>query len=311
MAFFSRNRKSPPQVFASEINQPARMRIWQTYVQMINNPNYELGVDLYMAFNEIWEIVLREFPGQISQNLVSQHFTRRQDIVCYHFGTCSSEHALDVIQMMLSVQHHVLYHTIGPRLVEEFNRIFREEGIGYELTPLKVEMIAHTGPRPGFGPDTTEYQTAEYTEPAIIPIANDLTRTEIMEPTLALLSDKGLATANDEMMDAYRHFRKGEYDDAIVACQRSFETFFKTICKTKGWTYKENEATLSALVEVCRAKGLFYPFYVAHFTSVGTIGNKLGRHGAEPKPEYTPGKEHVQHLLNVTSSCMLLLAKLL
>jgi hypothetical protein len=234
-----------------------------------------------------------------------------EQIIPYYLSTCSSEHVVDVIQMMLNVQGHVLYHTIGPKLIEEVNRIFREEGIGYELTPLKVEMITHSGPRPGFGPYGGEYQTAEYTEPEIIPFPNDFTRAEITEPALSLLSDKRFATANRQMMDAYKHCRKGEYDDAIVACHRSFETFLKTVCTEKGWSYKANVDTLAALIEVCNSKGLFYPFYIPHFTSVGTIGNKLGRHGAEPKPEFIARKEHVHHLLHVTSSCMLFLNDLL
>jgi hypothetical protein len=49
---------------------------------------------------------------------------------------------------------------------------------------------------------------------------------------------------------------------------------------------------------VCRANGLFHPFYKTVLVGTAIIRNKIGdAHGKGPKPEFTATKELADHML--------------
>jgi hypothetical protein len=64
------------------------------------------------------------------------------------------------------------------------------------------------------------------------------------------------------------------------------------------------------MIHICRGNNLFPPFYTEVFKNAGTVRNKLGGHGKGPNPQYEINAENVDHMIQMTSAHITLLAKL-
>ena len=113
------------------------------------------------------------------------------------------------------------------------------------------------------------------------------------------------------MIRAHKAIRFGNYDEAITLAGAAFESVLKTICDITGWVYDKDRDTCRRLIKICQKNGLFPAFYSASFESVCTVRNRLGdAHGGGPVRSNTAQLEHAEHLVHLTSTNMLLLAKL-
>jgi hypothetical protein len=180
------------------------------------------------------------------------------------------------------------------------NRIFEEEGVGYELTPPKVVDTGKCAYL--FGrPTHTNYLRTEH--PRILKKGQRTLYEKVVQPALEVLRDSRLTTANSELLNAFDEVRNGDYADAITSCGAAFESVLKTICDLKSWSYDPDTDTCAKLIGICRKEGLFLPFYTSIFEGVGTVRNKLGdAHGKGPKPAYVAAREHAEHMIAMTCS---------
>lgn len=191
--------------------------------------------------------------------------------------------------------------------MDHVNKVFQDEGIGYELTPLRK---INTG-EPGYLYGHSFGQRIEIEYPKVVRKDSEYVHQEIVRPCLEALGRAGLETALSEMMKSHEAYRKRQYEDAITDAASAFESTLKTICSKKGWTYNPDRDTLSRLVKVCGDNDLFPPFYVPIFEAVGTVRNKMSdAHGRGPKPLYTVSKEHADHMIQMTSAHITLVVKL-
>jgi hypothetical protein len=133
----------------------------------------------------------------------------------------------------------------------------------------------------------------------------------VIKPCLAILSDSRFSTANEELLNAFDEYRKGNYGDAVTDAGAAVESVLKTICTEKGWTYDKERDTCSKLLEICRANGLFHPFYKSILEGTATIRNKIGdAHGKGPAPEYAPTKQLADHMICTCCANIVLLISL-
>jgi hypothetical protein len=217
--------------------------------------------------------------------------------VMEHFFSCRDEEALDFIEMCFRTRSLGLGNEAEPAAAA-INRIFEEEGIGYELTPPKwhdtgkpAQMFGHTLP--------TNELRLEF--PQIVKKGERTVHNLTAKPALEALRDSRLAVANSELLKAFEEIRKGDYADAVTSCGSAFESVLRTICDVKKWPYDPNKDTCSTLVEICRGQGLFPPFDAEIFKAVGTVRNKMGdAHGKGPTPVHVAGREHAEHMVAVT-----------
>ncbi|MDQ5845374.1 MAG: abortive infection family protein [Acidobacteriota bacterium] len=222
-----------------------------------------------------------------------------------HFFTCHDEQVLDFLEVCLQKQPTCG----GQKTVDEINEILRETGIGYHFTPL----IEHSVEKqfwlvPG---RKSKGVVVEYDYPKAIRADNQLIHQSVTEPTLHFLSDRRFKIANSEVLKAHKALRSGEFDDAITDSASAFESLLKTICDVKGWTYDKNRDTCSRLLDICQKNGLFPSFYKQCFESICAIRNKIGdAHGRGPIRDNTAQLEHAEHMIHLTCSNMLFLAKL-
>lgn len=219
-----------------------------------------------------------------------------------HFLTCPDEQVIDFIEWC--------FQSEGYRAkqdgVDAINRVFREEGIGYEFSPYVILSTRMGGDAYG---GITQYHKVQFPE-ATKKSSEVLHATTIM-PCLHLLGRPAFKTANSEMLHAHEQFRKGHFDAAINACGQAFESVLKTICTKKKWRYDRNKDGLAKLIEICSAHKLFPSFYTEIFKASGIIRNKFGSHGKGPRPLHgVAGVGHADHMIQQTSAHILLIMRL-
>jgi hypothetical protein len=292
--FYSRRKSPPPEVLRYDIPPDIRSRI----LFVLRDHAYEPHGGFNKLLEGVGNSLYKQYGGLCEPMNAA---ARRSDHpVIEHFFSCNDKYALDFIEAYFQ---QPVYNG-GQKGVDEINEIFHESGIGYELTPF----VEHPSETPFFG---RLRKRIEYEFPKVIRRSDQLVHQEIIEPTLNLLSDSRLRVANSEMLKAYSALRHGDLEDAITLAGSAFESLLKTICDIKGWSYDPNRDTCSKLIHICRDQGLFPPFYAPILEAVGTIRNKLSdAHGRGPKPQYQVSREYAEHMVQMTSSHMLLVAKL-
>jgi hypothetical protein len=214
-----------------------------------------------------------------------------------HFLTCDDRHALDFLEVFFRCAP-----TSSEGLVDEFNTIFREHGVGYELTPLTSQTVKNGGLL--FG---RKAPSIEVTYPKVQRLDNMVCHQEMIE-CLTLLGGADYKTANDEFLKAHDHYRHGRLDEALAYCCSSFESVMKTVLAKKGITPKPN-ATAAPLVKECITAGIIPAFYEGCFVAVATIRNALSdaAHGKGPGPKVPIKRRQVEHLLHLAATNIVLL----
>jgi len=92
--------------------------------------------------------------------------------------------------------------------ISELNDRFKEHGFGYQFANGEIIRI-----------DSTYMHS------------------EVVLPTLRLLSNRKFKGANDEYLSAHEHYRHGKNKECLTDCLKAFESTMKIICKEKRWTY--------------------------------------------------------------------------
>lgn len=297
MELFSKRKKQPPEELIYDIPELVRTRILAVFKDLCYEPHGGFG----KLLEDVGKILFKEYGFLCHSSYIA---TRRSDnLTIEHFFCCDLEQALDFIE--LCFQQNV--YTGSQAGVDEINRIFDECGIGFELTSfIEHEVIKETSL---FGRKRTG-TVIEYEYPRIIEKSNQLIHQEIIQPSIELLSDSRFQIANSEILKAHTSLRSGDYEDAITLCGSAFESVLKTIISFKGWNCDPHRDTCAKLIGICRDNNLFPSFYCPAFEAIGSIRNKLGdAHGRGPEKTNNVTKENAEHMVHMTSTHILFLAK--
>jgi hypothetical protein len=131
--------------------------------------------------------------------------------------------------------------------IDDLNYRFRENGIGYEFNLGASKLIR---------------------------IDSTVGHSELIKPTLSLLTAKRFKTANAEFISALAEYRHGNYGDALTKCGSAYESVMKVICDGKGWSYP-TKATAGPLVKAIMAGAGLDPCYEQMLLAPATIRNRL------------------------------------
>jgi len=296
---FSKRHTQPPDRYRYDLPHEVRLRIFHTIEQVRDSLGNPLDIDRMLQ--EVGQRILREYGGLMRPGYEAARVSDHP--VIEHFFSSHDEMALDFIEMCFQV-----WGNCGQQSgVDAINEVLRDASVGYELTPFVEIQTSKPGTLFGKRCGTI----VEYRYPKFVRKDEQFTHETIIRPCLGLLANPRFQTANAEMLKAHDDYRKGKYADAVTSCGSAFESVLKTICDHHGWAYDSDKDTCSRLVSICRDNGLFPPFYVPIFEATGTIRNKLGDvHGRGPAPMYAVGKEHVDHMIQMTSAHIILLVGL-
>lgn len=76
----------------------------------------------------------------------------------------------------------------------------------------------------------------------IVRVDNTFMHAEVVEPAITLLHEEGFKGASDEFLSAHKHYRRGEYKDAITDANNAFESTLKTVCQKRDIPLTGREA---------------------------------------------------------------------
>ena len=170
--------------------------------------------------------------------------------------------------------------------VDELNARFREHGVGYEVVSGLV-----------------------------VRVDSQILHQEAVRPALQLLAQVPFGPANDEFLNAHRHYREGRFKECIAECLKTLESVLKIICTKRGWEFSERD-TVSKLLDLVFSNGLLPTALQSEFASlratleggIPTVRNRLAGHGQGATrievPEYLSA-----YLLHLTAASVLLLVR--
>lgn len=203
------------------------------------------------------------------------------------------ERALDVVEQCFKVIQDQVGKGLLPRnpadiksiaeeAVAELNARFKEHGVGYQ------------------------YESGQ-----IIRVDYQFIHAEAVKPALDVLRDKKFRGANEEFLNAYKHYQHGRYKECLVDALKAFESTLKTICNLRGWPIKPTD-TAKHLIDTCMDNGLFPRYLESQFSSlrsllesgVPVIRNKNGGHGQGVSPVAVP-EYMARYALNLTATTIL------
>ena len=286
-----RRRGEVPEVFVyNEIPRSLRVQLVQVLGDGLGKEGSYSGSELELI-KEIHEALSREY-GVFS--LSTQHGESDWGAIAnYLLQAENTEHAIDIVELCLRLIDTEIRNnpyryegrkTDSDAAIAEANGRLREHGVGFEFVNGEV-----------------------------IRVDSQIVHSEVVKPTLNLLSHEDYEGANDEFLKAHEHYRHKRYKECLVECLKSFESTMKTICEQKGWAFSKTD-TARKLIETCMNNGLFATFMQSHVgnlraileSGVPAMRNKLGGHG-QGKTVTVVSESTARYALHLTAANILML----
>ena len=219
---------------------------------------------------------------------------------------CSDVDFIDFIEQIFQLE--LLWNSVprvnAIKLVMDVNTFLELDDLPYFLTDFVFPARPTGSSRLVTIPSTRIPKIEAY--PQIIFKENEVLHQEAIEPTLLLLSEPHFASANEEFLEALRHFRKGECRDCVLKCGNTFESVMKVICDRKNWPYQQTDAA-SKLLKTILPQTTLDTFYEQPIILIATIRNRYSTaHGAGTQQKIVP-KHVANYVINATASAILLL----
>jgi hypothetical protein len=289
-----RLRGEVPDVYQYEdFPQSLRIQVIQIITDAFGEVKF-LDSDSARAYATVRRILCREYGVFALSKDGDADTSSSYDILTFLLQSNEYEKILDVIETSLLVLEEFSKRTAlressisrtPNAIIEEINERFFEHGLGYQ-----------------------------YESGKIIRIDSKLIHTEVVKPTLAVLSNKMYEGANEEYLTAHEHYRHGRNKDCLTWCLKAFESVMKAICEKHKWAYNKGD-TAKRLLDICFDKGLIPSFLLSHYSAlrsslesgIPTVRNELGGHGQGSTPVEVP-PYLAAYLLHLTATSILLLA---
>jgi hypothetical protein len=290
-------RGEVPDVFVyNEIPNPLRVQIVQIIRDAIGERSYSATQN---RPEQVYEFIHKSLCREYGVFKLGQSQFRESDeesVLNFFLQTKEYEKAIDVIEFFFKYIDKVIKPDLNSykfttdiksdpdSAIEELNYRLKEHGVGYQ------------------------YDGGE-----IIRIDSTFTHSEIIKPTISLLSNRKFRGANDEFMKAHEHYRYGRNKECLTECLKAFESVMKIICKEKTWQFSPTD-TSKKLINICLQNNLVPSFTQNQFTSLSnllesgipTIRNKLSGHGQGQTPQKVDD-DMTRYALNLTGSNIIFL----
>lgn len=252
---------------------------------------YSYIPDIYDSiYRDICEILRKEY-GAFKLSLNPHSY--KDEIFAFFHNSPSSDHCLDIIELFCGA----IKFTIGEKsltlrekannAISDINARFRESGVGYQFENKEI-----------------------------IRVDSQFIHSEVVKPTLSLLSANGEYNGViDEFLAAHEHYRLDNFKECLNECLKSFESIMKAIHDKRSWQYNKND-TASKLINSCLEHELIPSYLQGQFTSlktmlesgIPTIRNKNSGHGQGTDVTTVP-RELVSYMLHLTATNLLFLAQ--
>lgn len=220
--------------------------------------------------DDVYDYISRTLSREWGSPFLIPHgdvFDRDEEV---HKAICEvkdADQCLDIIEFLLHIANaHIEDKTNATppkakealnRHLHELNHRFKEHSVGYE-----------------------------YSNGQVIRIDSQLVHSEVVKPSITLLSEPGFEGAHDEFLSAHEHFRHRRYKEALNDALKAFESTIKVIAGIRHWPINKSD-TANKLVKACMDNGLIPAYYQSHISAltnllvggVPGIRNAEGGHG--------------------------------
>lgn len=243
-----------------------------------------------------WDEMIKSFAM-----LLGQPFPSRPDevpalSVINYVLNCPDIHVFDFIELIFQLPSYRSSDRTGymydeNTLVGQISQLFLVDGLPYAVSPFVREP---------------QNSSRIVSYPRVISRDNEFAYSELIKPTIALLSEAGYSSANGEFLEALEDYRKGDYGDCLTKCGSAFESTMKIACHRNGWPYDQND-TASTLVHTVVTQSGLESYLEAPLIVIATLRNRLSKsHGAGTQLRSVP-VSRVRYTINATASAILLL----
>lgn len=287
-----KNANGEPEVF-----------VYDTFPQAFRNQAFFALSDVLDHFKqegvyEIWDRLQDDFSRELGVKTLCRYNYSSRNKVEYFVGEASDEDFLDFLEYAFHfvfnlINDHISMYVSDKKAIikdsiAELNYRLKQHNLGYEFVNGKI-----------------------------IRKDNEFIHQTIVKPALKLLISKGFTGAEQEYLDAFEHYRKGENKDAILDALKAFESTMKTICNKMGYSYDPAKSTAKDLIAILEAHS-FYPSYMNnHITTLRTsmesglptLRNKNAGHG-QGASVVNVSDEFVEYALNLAATNIVLLVKI-
>ena len=249
-----------------ELPQPFRVQvsfIWSKavgpYVQMDRYSTSQIPIS-----NSFWKNLHEIIAEEIGVYDLASNNNSYSEKCRQFFLKANTAHALDIIEMSFKMINEDIWRNLGQTVknianisikpddaIATLNHRFREHSLGYQF--VGGEIIKKN---------------------------SELLHQEAVVVALNLLKDEEFVGALDEFHQAYEHYRKGNYKEAIITAENAFESTMKHICTRRNWTFDPDKHTAVNLLQIIVANGLV-PEYLREVLLWGLprVRNKTSGHG--------------------------------
>lgn len=152
----------------------------------------------------------------------------------------------------------------------------------------------------------------QYENSLLVRVDTKHTHKEIVKPSFILLKDKRFKNADEEYRDGFEAFKRGDYENVFVECNKAFESTMKIICEINKFEYNQND-TSSKLIKKLSESGFIKGYnedmlngLSKVLSAVSTLRNKEGGHGKGVKEEIKD-VSYVNFALHLTATKILFL----
>lgn len=275
---------------------PLRVQTVQILKEVIGDSNaYSYGDDSKGYYQIIVDVLRREYGVFTLPPVPVGRRSVENELFDFILQTHDTEQVIDAIEISFRVvdsirkqRNYIGRGDNGPVMakeaVEDFNTRLKEHGLGYQ-----------------------------FVEREIIRVDSELIHAEAVKPALRLLNTKSYKGPHEEFLNAYEHYRLGNTKEALIDCNKAFESTMKSICDKRGWTYNSND-TAKNLIGVLYDNGLVPSFWKGQLTSLRSLlessiptgRNKMAGHGQGATPTDVPGYI-AAYMLHMTASTLVFL----
>ena len=215
---------------------------------------------------------------------------------------CEDDHFLDFVEYIFKTECYRRVRSDENKLVEEINQLFLLDDLPYAITSFVRENRIGSF----YGQEREVSAIVSY--PKVILREDEIMHSSAIQPTLTLLHEKDLISANTEFIEALEDYRKKDYGDCLTKCGSAFESTMKIICARNSWPYQDND-TASKLIQTIIEKSTLEPFFEQPLMLIATLRNRLSKsHGSGTKKRII-SKHKAKYAINATASAILLLVE--
>jgi hypothetical protein len=259
---------------------PSNLRVQFERIAVASLGKFGAYGDMYInpdENNSLWSQIEKIFLHEKGLYRIADGHLAGERVVEY-MRTCGTDDWLDILDLTayvlrviserpdIALSRKWAVNVSADNAVDEINYRLRQAGVGFQIEGGRV-----------------------------IRVDSQYIHSEMVKPTLSILSESGFEGPSQEFIAAHTHYRSGQHREAVAMAANALESTFKAIFDQKGWEYKKG-ARISDLIKVARAHALWPEYLDSSFEQlVATLQSGLPKirdndasHGQGSKPKDVP-----------------------